>query len=316
MQPKPVPTMHDTGHCASPCGARAAILVPIVRPDRSRDSAPIEADPTSRRCSRSRPSAGLGTKVVFENDQVRVWVLRLAPGERSAVHQHDLDHLLIQIRGDRIAVEPEPDAQGPHREYMEAPVIPGMVVHVPEGRDRDRGQRRRRAVLRDHRGAEGLGMPSGARVAACGSTHGVAATWTLEFPYRRSVGPVIGAFLTGLRERRGRGCAHRRRAGVGAAVRVRPRDRRARVGDGRRRVRGRDRARGVGAGAAAHAPARPAVRVGAREARRRRHALAARARLRCRPNARRSGTRVRIRWAAETTGHLSDIECFELEGSA
>lgn len=27
-------------------------------------------------------------------------------------------------------------------------------------------------------------------------------TFTLEFPYRRSVGPVIGAFLTGLRERK------------------------------------------------------------------------------------------------------------------
>ena len=26
------------------------------------------------------------------------------------------------------------------------------------------------------------------------------ATWKLEFPYRRSVGPVIGAFLSGLRE--------------------------------------------------------------------------------------------------------------------
>jgi hypothetical protein len=75
----------------------------------------------------------LGTKVVFENDKVRVWVLRLAPGERSAVHQHDLDHLLIQISGDRIAVEPQPDAQGPHRAYFEAPVIPGMVAHVPKG---------------------------------------------------------------------------------------------------------------------------------------------------------------------------------------
>jgi hypothetical protein len=75
----------------------------------------------------------VGTKVVFENDQVRVWVLRLAPGERSAIHQHDLDHLLIQIRGDRIAVEPEADAAGPHRDYMEADVIPGMVAHVPKG---------------------------------------------------------------------------------------------------------------------------------------------------------------------------------------
>jgi uncharacterized OB-fold protein len=27
-------------------------------------------------------------------------------------------------------------------------------------------------------------------------------TWKLEFPYRRSVGPVIGAFLTALRDRR------------------------------------------------------------------------------------------------------------------
>jgi uncharacterized OB-fold protein len=26
------------------------------------------------------------------------------------------------------------------------------------------------------------------------------ATWKLEFPYRRSVGPIIGAFLTGLRD--------------------------------------------------------------------------------------------------------------------
>ena len=76
---------------------------------------------------------GVGTKVVFENDQVRVWVL--APRARRAqrVHQHDLDHLLIQISGDRIAVEPEPDAEGPHRDYMEAPVIPGMVAHVPKG---------------------------------------------------------------------------------------------------------------------------------------------------------------------------------------
>jgi beta-alanine degradation protein BauB len=75
----------------------------------------------------------VGTKVVFENERVRVWVLRLAPGERSAVHQHDLDHLLIQIRGDRIAVAPEADAKGPNRDYMEAEVIPGMVAHVPKG---------------------------------------------------------------------------------------------------------------------------------------------------------------------------------------
>ena len=81
----------------------------------------------------ARELGPIGTKVVYENDRVRVWVLRLAPGERSAVHRHELDHLLIQIRGDRIAVEPESDSVGPHRDYFEAPVIPGMVAHVTKG---------------------------------------------------------------------------------------------------------------------------------------------------------------------------------------
>jgi hypothetical protein len=62
-----------------------------------------------------------------------VWVLQLAPGERSAVHRHEHDHLLIQIAGDRIAVEPEPDSEGPFREYLEADVVPGAVVHVTKG---------------------------------------------------------------------------------------------------------------------------------------------------------------------------------------
>ena len=34
----------------------------------------------------------------------------------------------------------------------------------------------------------------------------MAGTWKLEFPYRRSTGPVIGAFLAGLRDRRILGC--------------------------------------------------------------------------------------------------------------
>jgi hypothetical protein len=80
-----------------------------------------------------RELGGVGTKVVFEDDRVRVWVLKLAPGERSAVHRHDLDHLLIQVKGDRIAVDPEADSQSPYRDFFEAPVIPGMVTFVPEG---------------------------------------------------------------------------------------------------------------------------------------------------------------------------------------
>ncbi len=80
-----------------------------------------------------RELGGVGTKIVFEDHRVRVWVLDLAPGDHSSVHRHDVDHLLIQVRGDRIAVEPEPDTLGPYRERLDAAVIPGMVTFVPRG---------------------------------------------------------------------------------------------------------------------------------------------------------------------------------------
>ena len=80
-----------------------------------------------------RVLGGVGTRVVFEDERVRVWQLRLGPGEDSPVHRHELDHLLIQVSGDRIAVIPEPDTEGPFRDELEADVIPGAVVHVPRG---------------------------------------------------------------------------------------------------------------------------------------------------------------------------------------
>jgi predicted metal-dependent enzyme (double-stranded beta helix superfamily) len=75
----------------------------------------------------------VGSKLLFENDRVRVWHLRLAPGQDSPTHEHHLDHVLVQVAGDRIAVLPEPDTAGPYRDYLEADVVPGAVVHVPRG---------------------------------------------------------------------------------------------------------------------------------------------------------------------------------------
>jgi mannose-6-phosphate isomerase-like protein (cupin superfamily) len=80
-----------------------------------------------------RVLGGVGTEVVFENDRVRLWELRLGPGEDSDVHRHELDHILVIISGDRIAVQPEPDTEGPFRDYLEAAVVPGQAVYVPRG---------------------------------------------------------------------------------------------------------------------------------------------------------------------------------------
>ncbi|MCX4781706.1 hypothetical protein [Streptomyces sp. NBC_01264] len=83
--------------------------------------------------SQERRLGGIGTSILFENDRVRIWELRLAPGEHSDVHRHELDHVLIQISGDRIAVRPEPDSEGPYREYLDAEVVPGAVIPVGPG---------------------------------------------------------------------------------------------------------------------------------------------------------------------------------------
>jgi hypothetical protein len=80
-----------------------------------------------------RALGGIGSKLLFEDDRVRIWELALAPGERSATHRHDLDHYLVQIGGDRIAVEPEPDSEGEYREYFAADVVPGVVVPMRRG---------------------------------------------------------------------------------------------------------------------------------------------------------------------------------------
>jgi hypothetical protein len=75
----------------------------------------------------------IANRVVFENERVRVWEMRMRAGETGPVHRHELDHLLIQVAGDRMAVLPESDSRGPYREYLEAEVVPGQVFYVARG---------------------------------------------------------------------------------------------------------------------------------------------------------------------------------------
>lgn len=75
----------------------------------------------------------IGTEVIFENERVRIWDMRLEPGETSDVHRHDLDYILVLLSGDRIAAEPEPDTEGPVTERIEAEVVPGAAVYLTRG---------------------------------------------------------------------------------------------------------------------------------------------------------------------------------------
>ena len=97
-----------------------------------------------------RKLGDVATKLLFENERVRIWEMRLGPGESGNVHRHDLDYVLVQIEGDRMAVVPEPDSGGGFREYLEAPVFPGQAIFLSRGgieAAKNVGQRAYREIL-------------------------------------------------------------------------------------------------------------------------------------------------------------------------
>lgn len=75
----------------------------------------------------------VGTKLLFENDRVRVWDLRLEPGQSTGLHRHESDYLYVVIGDGRLqaidaagnAREPEEMADGTVR-FRE---IEGEAVH-------------------------------------------------------------------------------------------------------------------------------------------------------------------------------------------
>ena len=75
----------------------------------------------------------VGTTLLFENDKVRIWELSLAPGERGALHEHHYDNVLVQIEGDRVAVEPSPDTRSVYDQYFEADIGRGNSLFVTKG---------------------------------------------------------------------------------------------------------------------------------------------------------------------------------------
>lgn len=80
-----------------------------------------------------RELGDVASRVLFENDRVRMWEMTLAPGEKSATHRHDLDYMLIFLEGNRIRVDVEPDSAGPYAESMEFDVPVGHAVYVEKG---------------------------------------------------------------------------------------------------------------------------------------------------------------------------------------
>ena len=103
---------------------------------------------------------GLGpvaTRLLFEDEDVRIWDQQLAPGEATAPHHHALDYALVEVEGDAIHVAPVAGGANPHGIPNEGVALPasGRGVHfVPRGsteRATNVGSRRYRAILVEYK---------------------------------------------------------------------------------------------------------------------------------------------------------------------
>lgn len=79
----------------------------------------------------------IGTKLLFENERTRVWEMRLEPGEATDLHQHHNDYVMIQISGDKMAADFEPDSEdewgGAELGRVEGDVANGQVLFARKG---------------------------------------------------------------------------------------------------------------------------------------------------------------------------------------
>ena len=78
--------------------------------------------------------SGVGTKVVFEDDKIKVWELTLEPGEKTEVHTHEMDYIFYVINGSSLEIFDANDSQIGTFDYSDGDVWPlrlegdGLVV--------------------------------------------------------------------------------------------------------------------------------------------------------------------------------------------
>ena len=63
------------------------------------------------------PLGDVGTRLLHEDDRVRIWELKLAPGDETPPHRHDLDYYIIMVDGNGIAAAPHVLSTGESAEY-------------------------------------------------------------------------------------------------------------------------------------------------------------------------------------------------------
>lgn len=79
------------------------------------------------------PIGDVADRVLFEDDNVRIWEMKLEPGEHSDLHRHDHDYYLIILSGDLVAGVMPKDTTAPMPWFVGKVPPQGNTVGVPKG---------------------------------------------------------------------------------------------------------------------------------------------------------------------------------------
>ena len=84
-----------------------------------------------REAHKNDPVGNVADRVLFEDDNVRIWEMKLEPGEASDLHVHEHDYYLIILQGDLVAGVTPKDF--PMDSFVGVVPEGGNTVPVPKG---------------------------------------------------------------------------------------------------------------------------------------------------------------------------------------
>jgi len=77
------------------------------------------------------PMGDVATRLLFEDERVRIWEMTLEPGQHSDLHHHEHDYYLCIFEGDRVAgIPPKDSGMDP---FVGRIPPQGNTVRVPKG---------------------------------------------------------------------------------------------------------------------------------------------------------------------------------------
>jgi redox-sensitive bicupin YhaK (pirin superfamily) len=77
------------------------------------------------------PVGNVADTVLFEDENLRIWEMKLEPGAHSDLHHHEHDYYLVIMSGDLVAGVPPKD--GPMDFFVGRVPPQGNTVRVPKG---------------------------------------------------------------------------------------------------------------------------------------------------------------------------------------